>query len=224
MPPSETEAVIDLTTTTNSTTAMMTMTAEALTVAVLGQHRLSCDLTEALLRANGAHVVDVTTAEEAQVIALVEPDGETWRGAMAIGVPIVLITEHELMGEDLAEAIRRGARGTVHPDAGVGEFLRAMALVAKGDTALTRAQTASLVDAIQSAGREALDLTPREVDILRSIDRGESVKQTGRALGISAKTVENLQSRLFRKLGVRNRAQAVARAHVLGLLDKEIAG
>jgi two-component system nitrate/nitrite response regulator NarL len=61
-------------------------------------------------------------------------------------------------------------------------------------------------------------LTRRELDILLSIDRGETVKQTARSLGISAKTVENLQSRLFRKLSVRNRAQAVSRAHALGLL------
>lgn len=61
-------------------------------------------------------------------------------------------------------------------------------------------------------------LTRREVDIIASIDRGLAVKQTARELGVTAKTVENLQSRLFRKLQVRNRAQAVARAHALGLL------
>jgi DNA-binding CsgD family transcriptional regulator len=44
------------------------------------------------------------------------------------------------------------------------------------------------------------------------------VKQTAVALGIAHKTVENLQGRLFAKLGVRNRAQAVLRAHTLGLL------
>ncbi|HJR25601.1 MAG TPA: helix-turn-helix transcriptional regulator, partial [Acidimicrobiales bacterium] len=62
------------------------------------------------------------------------------------------------------------------------------------------------------------DLTPRERQILLSIDRGESVKQTARSLGISPKTVENLQSRLFSKLDVRNRAQAVSHAHGLGIL------
>jgi DNA-binding CsgD family transcriptional regulator len=45
------------------------------------------------------------------------------------------------------------------------------------------------------------------------------VKQTARTLGIAMKTVENLQSRMFRKLGARNRAHAVTIAHRLGLLD-----
>ena len=50
---------------------------------------------------------------------------------------------------------------------------------------------------------------------------GRSVKQTARHLGIAPKTVENLQSRMFRKLDVRNRAQAVAWAHAAGLLPED---
>jgi DNA-binding CsgD family transcriptional regulator len=71
---------------------------------------------------------------------------------------------------------------------------------------------------LASEQRAALSLTPREREILASIDRGDSVKQTARSLGIAVKTVESLQGRLFRKLGVRNRAQAVAAAHTRGLL------
>jgi two-component system, NarL family, nitrate/nitrite response regulator NarL len=49
--------------------------------------------------------------------------------------------------------------------------------------------------------------------------RGDTVRQTARSLGISVKTVENTQGRLFRKLGARNRAGALAVAHGLGLLE-----
>ena len=62
-------------------------------------------------------------------------------------------------------------------------------------------------------------LTPREYDILHSIAMGHTVRQTARLLDIAAKTVENTQARLFLKLGARNRAGAIAAAHVLGLLD-----
>ncbi|MGE0308582.1 MAG: response regulator transcription factor, partial [Acidimicrobiia bacterium] len=57
-------------------------------------------------------------------------------------------------------------------------------------------------------------------DILNCVEEGCSVKQTARSLGISPKTVENTQRHLFKKLGVRNRSQAVARAHALGLLPR----
>jgi DNA-binding NarL/FixJ family response regulator len=63
------------------------------------------------------------------------------------------------------------------------------------------------------------ELTVREADILRSIARGDTVRQTARSLGIAEKTVENTQARLFRKLGARNRTGALATAHALGLLE-----
>jgi DNA-binding CsgD family transcriptional regulator len=67
-------------------------------------------------------------------------------------------------------------------------------------------------------GGELPELTARENDILQSVARGYSIRQTARALGISPKTVENIQTRLFRKLGVRNRVEALAVADALGLL------
>jgi DNA-binding NarL/FixJ family response regulator len=70
----------------------------------------------------------------------------------------------------------------------------------------------------------APELSHREHQILEAIDRGLSIKQTALALGLASKTVENLQSRLFSKLEVRNRAQAVYRAHQLGLLPDHASG
>jgi DNA-binding NarL/FixJ family response regulator len=67
--------------------------------------------------------------------------------------------------------------------------------------------------------RWELTLTPREKEILTSISRGHSNKQTARMLGISVRTVENLQSNLFKKLRVHSRAAALVAAHNLGLLD-----
>jgi DNA-binding NarL/FixJ family response regulator len=63
------------------------------------------------------------------------------------------------------------------------------------------------------------EISPREHDILQSIARGNSVRETARDLGITSKTVENTQTRLFRKLGVRNRVNALTAARRLGLLD-----
>lgn len=66
-----------------------------------------------------------------------------------------------------------------------------------------------------------ITLTRREVEILQCVGRGETVRKTAASLGISAKTVENLQSRLFRKLNVKDRSQAHTRATALGLLHEE---
>ena len=71
----------------------------------------------------------------------------------------------------------------------------------------------------RSAARENVPtLTHREHDILASIARGESVRQTAHSLGIAVKTVESEQRQLFFKLRVHNRAQALSEAQRLGLL------
>ncbi|MEV4318375.1 LuxR family transcriptional regulator [Actinocrispum sp. NPDC049592] len=62
-------------------------------------------------------------------------------------------------------------------------------------------------------------LTRRERDILDSIARGESVRQTAQALGIAVKTVQSEQRQLFSKLGARNRPQALTNARGFGLVD-----
>jgi len=88
--------------------------------------------------------------------------------------------------------------------------------------AVSRAASLGMLD--QHAARPARhsgelpELTARESDILQSVARGDSIRQTARALGISPKTVENIQTGLFRKLGVRNRTEAFTMVDALGLL------
>ena len=54
-------------------------------------------------------------------------------------------------------------------------------------------------------------LTPRELDVLAAIGTGLSNKAIARQLGISLHTVKFHIESLFRKLGVRTRAEAVAK-------------
>ncbi|SDL49035.1 DNA-binding response regulator, NarL/FixJ family, contains REC and HTH domains [Lentzea albidocapillata subsp. violacea] len=71
---------------------------------------------------------------------------------------------------------------------------------------------------VPAAHENVPTLTHREHDILDSIARGESVRQTAHALGIAVKTVESEQRQLFFKLRVHNRSQALSEAQRLGLL------
>lgn len=67
----------------------------------------------------------------------------------------------------------------------------------------------------------AARLTPRESEIINLAAAGNSVKQTARALNISVKTVESIQSHLFRKLGVSGRTGAVAVVYGRDERDKQ---
>jgi DNA-binding NarL/FixJ family response regulator len=136
-------------------------------------------------------------------------------------VPLVVLVMERPTDDGVTDAVLRGAEAVVTAHDEPEELVAALAAVAAGGTVLSAPQARHVAEAARGRRRESgpVDaLTRRELDILLSIDRGETVKQTARSLGISAKTVENLQSRLFRKLSVRNRAQAVSRAHALGLL------
>jgi DNA-binding CsgD family transcriptional regulator len=71
----------------------------------------------------------------------------------------------------------------------------------------------------QSSSRVSVTLTARERDVLAMISQGFSNKSIARALGISPETVKTHVKRIFLKLAVNTRAEAVCRAGSLGLLE-----
>jgi DNA-binding NarL/FixJ family response regulator len=161
---------------------------------------------------------------QSSITLLVSPAPSHWESAQALRRPIVLLAAQPLDETATVEAVLRGADAICDSFDDGETIADAVATVATGSVVLSPEVFRLVLDAArQVPGQRSTveSLTPRELDILRSIDAGESVKQTARTLGISAKTVENLQSRLFRKLSVRNRAQAVSRSYQLGFLGRE---
>ena len=63
-----------------------------------------------------------------------------------------------------------------------------------------------------------LAITPRELDILDQIAAGKSTREIAQDLFVSENTVKTHASRLYDKLGVKRRTQAVQEARHLGLL------
>jgi DNA-binding NarL/FixJ family response regulator len=198
------------------------------TVVVYGAGGLARRLAIGPLREQGLAVHEagdgepVVAGDGGIVALLVNPSPELWVAAAGHRVPLVVLLLDRPSDDDVVDAVLRGADAVVSAHDEPEELVAALVAVAAGDTLLSPRQVRSVSEAARGRRRDTgpVDpLTGRELDILLSIDRGETVKQTARALGISAKTVENLQSRLFRKLAVRNRAQAVSRAHSLGLLN-----
>jgi DNA-binding NarL/FixJ family response regulator len=137
-----------------------------------------------------------------------------------VNLPIVLVLGEEGGDAEVVDAVLAGADAVVHADTAPDVVVRALEEVSRGGSLLCPRHTRIVTELARSAAarRPEVVLTRRESEIVASIADGKAVKQTARDLGISAKTVENLQGKLFRKLGVRNRAQAVARAHGLGLV------
>ena len=72
--------------------------------------------------------------------------------------------------------------------------------------------------ALVEAQRQALGLSPREMEVLERMARGMSNQEIADELFLSLATVKTHSARLFEKLDARRRTQAVERARQLGLI------
>lgn len=178
--------------------------------------------------ANGGAADGAATAEAAEysgrrkgpVVALVlDPTEEDWRKISGLRAPIAVVYSAPPGPEARLDAFSRGAKAMLS----VADFVRALPLVATGCVVASPVFARDLVlsNTQRNAGpaTQVPGLTGRERQILNSVKAGDTVKQTAKALGIAVKTVENTQGRLFCKLGVRNRSEALSQAYRLGLLD-----
>jgi DNA-binding NarL/FixJ family response regulator len=199
-------------------------------VTVVGGDRLTGELLASSLRRHGLFETSWQHEDAAagrlddQVVAvLVDPAPNVLRAAHERGaLAVAVVTAPSVSLNDEIGLVLSGADAVIRADTATDEVVRRLQVVDRGGALVAPGPLRTLLDRVRQRGARVTsidDLTPREQQILKSIDRGESVKQTARVLGISPKTVENLQSRLFSKLDVRNRAQAVSHAHGLGLLD-----
>ncbi len=68
------------------------------------------------------------------------------------------------------------------------------------------------------AAIRSLGLSPRELEILDSLASGESNKEMARRLGISPNTVKTHVARIYEKLGVSRRIQAIEKGRFLALI------
>ncbi|MEP7025458.1 MAG: LuxR C-terminal-related transcriptional regulator [Actinomycetota bacterium] len=162
------------------------------------------------------------------VAVLVDPDPADWEVVAELGVPALLVHSRPLEPPELAQALASGASALVAADKVDEHFLSVLRMVGQGYLVVASRPMRPLLGAVharwdeQADGQQSLpELTARESDILRSLACGHTIRQTARTLGIAAKTVENVQTRLFRKLGVRNRSGALAVADAFGLLPAQ---
>jgi two-component system, NarL family, response regulator LiaR len=110
------------------------------------------------------------------------------------------IDEARLMG-----VLRAGAHGYVRKDAEPETLLAAVRAVVRGKTYVDPSVAGTVLQMND-------ELTSRETEVLRALAFGRSNKEIANELFISEETVKTHVGRLFSKLGIENRAQAVVQA------------
>lgn len=153
-------------------------------------------------------------------IALAEGNGfqvarELTRSAPATAVVVLSASD----GHDhLIDAIRAGAVGYLLKGMDPERLAHALRGVVEGEAAIPRPLMAHLVKALQTQGRRRtvvgrrgrVDLTIREWEVLDVLSEGLSTAEIAERLSLSPVTVRRHLSETMRKLGARDRAEAVA--------------
>ena len=118
------------------------------------------------------------------------------------------------------EALQEGAAGYLPKDARRSEIISAVLQAARGENVVPAALAGGLADEIRSRRQPTNPvLSERERQVLQAFARGRSIPQVAEELVIGASTVKTHTPRLYEKLGVSDRAAAVAEAMRRGLLE-----
>jgi two-component system nitrate/nitrite response regulator NarL len=132
--------------------------------------------------------------------------------------PMVL-TAH-VKSDLVFKAIAAGARAFLSKYISRDDLLAAVIAVGKGGVVIPRTLHGGLADEIRARGEAPLPaLSLREFEVLRWIAAGASAPEIGRKLHLSAGTVRTHMQHLYEKLGVSDRAAAVAVAMRQGILE-----
>jgi DNA-binding NarL/FixJ family response regulator len=118
---------------------------------------------------------------------------------------------------DVVDAMQAGAAGFLELGMGAQALQRAVRGAVHGDVAMSGAWARRVVRFLTSSnghGRRpavAAELTPRELEILQLLAGGLTAREAAAILGISNRTAEGHVGEILRRLGARNRAEAVRR-------------
>jgi DNA-binding NarL/FixJ family response regulator len=122
------------------------------------------------------------------------------------GMQVVVLTSLSAR-ERILEALDAGAIGYLLKESEPEELVRAVQAAARGESPLSP-KAAQYVIAERTGQRPALQLSPREREVLDLVGQGLSNKLIARRLEISEKTVKAHLTQVFSQLGVSDRTQA----------------
>lgn len=132
------------------------------------------------------------------------------------GVAVVVLTTFDT-DEAIVRAVDAGASGYLLKDAPTDELVDAVRRAAAGETVLAAPISKRLVERMRTTSVDAL--TPREIEVLREVARGNTNAEVAELLHISEATVKTHLLHIYGKLAVSDRAAAVAKAYETGVLS-----
>jgi DNA-binding NarL/FixJ family response regulator len=180
--------------------------------------------------ANGADAVSVATRTRPDVVVMdvrmpVMDGIESSRRITSLPEPTPRVLILTTFGLDryVYDALRAGASGFLLKDANAEQICEGVRVLAAGDALLAPSVTRRLITDLGQRRtvrkpRELALLTPRELEILLLVGHGLSNAEIAQRLVLAEQTVKTHVSRVFAKLHLRDRAQAVVLVYEAGLV------
>jgi len=140
------------------------------------------------------------------------------RELQRLGVParVLVLTTFDA-DADVLPAIEAGATGYLLKDAPSAELIRAIRAAAAGEVVLAPSVASRLVGRVRASATSLL--SPRELEVLALVADGATNRVAGERLHLSEATIKTHLLSIYAKLGVGDRAAAVAEGFRRGLLD-----
>ena len=114
-------------------------------------------------------------------------------------------------------SLARGAVAFIHKTIDPGDLAAVVRQAIAGNVFFAVSNRASV-----EAARTDLDLTPREIEILRALVDGRSNKQIAGQFWLSEQTIKYHLTNIYRKLSVSSRTEAVRQAYEFGLIENPV--
>ena len=172
--------------------------------------------------ANGAQAVTLACALDPDVILMdlrmPEMDGVAAIAELArrkVAARVLVLTTYDT-DSDVVRAVEAGATGYLLKDSPREELLRAVRAAARGEAALSPSVATRLLGQVRAPAQEPL--SRREFEVLELVARGATNREAAAKLFISEATVKTHLLHIYAKLGVSDRAAAVAEGFQRGLL------
>jgi DNA-binding NarL/FixJ family response regulator len=142
--------------------------------------------------------------------------------AAAPDIKFLVLTTYDT-DEHIVGALEAGASGYLLKDAPREDLFNAIRTVARGEALLQPRVAARLIQHMAagtkpSAGSGEDDLSPREIEVLQLVARGQANKEIAARLMISEATVKTHLAHIFQKLAVNDRTEAVTAALQRGVI------
>jgi DNA-binding NarL/FixJ family response regulator len=180
------------------------------------EQRGEFEIFEAASRSEG--LAQIATVNPRLIIIDINlPDGNgldivTWVRSISTSASLVVLSLHE-NDEYVLSAMNAGASSFVQKAAPISELMASIDHALSAPLSFSAKNIAGAI----ARSRETFGLSQRELQILSQLHKGAPLKDFAKSLFITESTLKTHLSSIYRKMGVKNRVQAIAKARQSGL-------